>query len=94
MAKLISKCVTRRVLTEVQTSLAPNENYKEMNDDKISAKLLKSNCDWVEFRMGVPEARHFGGVWERQIRTVRNFLNALMRKNSTSLVLSLSYTDM
>ena len=35
--------------------------------------------------MNVPKASHFGGVWERQIRTVRSVLNPLMRNNSTRL---------
>ena len=47
------------------------EALKEMNGDKIRAELLKSNCDWLEFRMNIPKASHFGGIWERQIRTVR-----------------------
>ena len=61
------------------------EALKEMNGDKIRAELLKSNCDWVEFRMNIPKASHFGGIWERQIRTVRSVLNSLMQKNTTCL---------
>ena len=53
---------------------------KEMDDYKISKELLKSNCDFVRFKMNVPHASHMGGVWERMIRTVRNTLSALLAK--------------
>ena len=33
----------------------------------------------------VPSASHMGGVWERQIRTARNVLRALLQKNGTQL---------
>lgn len=42
-----------------------------MNGNKIRAALLKSNCDWVEFRANEPKASHFGGILESQIRTVK-----------------------
>ena len=58
---------------------------EEMDEEKIRVELLKHNCDWIEFKMNVPKASHFGGVWERQIRTVRSVLNPLMRNNSTCL---------
>jgi hypothetical protein len=58
---------------------------EEMNEEKIRVELLKHNCDWIEFKMNVPKASHFGGIWERQIRTVRSVLNPLMRNNSTYL---------
>ena len=32
-----------------------------------------------------PTASHFGGVWERQIRTVRNTLSSMLRDHSESL---------
>ena len=39
---------------------------------------MKDQCDWVEFKMNVPNASHMGGVWERLIRTVRNVLSVLL----------------
>lgn len=35
--------------------------------------------------MNVPSASHFGGVWERQIRTVRGVMSALLEKNGSQL---------
>ena len=64
---------------ELKTALA------EMDDGKITQELLSSNCDWIAFQMNVPHASHMGGVWERQIRTVRNVLTALMIGNETQL---------
>ena len=54
---------------------------EEMNQERIKAELLKENCDWFDFKFNTPKASHMGGVWERQIRTVRNVLNAILHKN-------------
>ena len=52
--------------------------YEEMDDNKIKAELLKQNIDW---KRNPPAASHFGGIWERQIRTIRNVLAALMKEH-------------
>jgi hypothetical protein len=65
--------------TELQKCL------KEMDQAKVEAELLKENCDWVEFKFNVPKASHMGGIWERQIRTVRNVLNILLYQNGSQL---------
>lgn len=61
------------------------EALAEMKQDVIKTKLLKDNCDWVEFKMNVPSASHMGGAWERQIRTVRNVLSSLLQSNAAQL---------
>ena len=38
-----------------------------------------------EFVMNVPSASHMGGVWERQIRTVRSILTAILDKSTSRL---------
>ncbi|KAL6481772.1 hypothetical protein MHYP_G00098520 [Metynnis hypsauchen] len=38
-----------------------------------------------EFVMNVPSASHMGGVWERQIRTIRSILTAMLDKSSSRL---------
>ena len=43
--------------------------------------MLKESCDWFEVKLNVPTASHMGGIWERQIRTVRSVLSALLEKN-------------
>ncbi|XP_060596015.1 uncharacterized protein LOC132750093 [Ruditapes philippinarum] len=54
------------------------EAVSEMNNDKITNFLLKEGCDTFLFKFNVPSASHMGGVWERQIRTVRNILSGLL----------------
>ena len=61
------------------------EALKELNKDEIRQELLRNNCDWFEFNMNVPAASHMGAVWERQIRTVRNVLSAILERNGTQL---------
>ena len=56
-----------------------------MDHETIRSELLKENCDWFVFKMNVPSASHFGGVWERQIRTVRGVMSALLEKNGSQL---------
>ena len=67
---------------------AKNELKKalqEMDSDKMRRELLKRNCDWINFKMNVPNASHMDGVWERQIRTVRNIMSSLLDHHGTQL---------
>ena len=61
------------------------EAVSEFDDNQIKEELLKNNCDWITFKMNVPSASHMGGVWERQIRTVRSVLSAILEKNGAQL---------
>ena len=61
------------------------EALSELDQDKIGKELLQDNCDWFSFKMNVPSASHMGGVWERQIRSVRNVLSVLLDDNGTQL---------
>ena len=61
------------------------EALQEMDESRIKEELLKSQCDWIKFEMNVPAASHMGGVWERQIRTVRSILSSLLSNNGTQL---------
>lgn len=56
-----------------------------LDHNKIRQELVKTNCDWIDFKMNVPEASHMGGVWERQIRTVRNVLASLLTQHASQL---------
>ncbi|XP_070183260.1 uncharacterized protein [Littorina saxatilis] len=55
---------------------------KELDSKSITAKMLSAQC---EFQFNPPSSSHMGGVWERQIRTVRNVLSGLLLQSSTSL---------
>ena len=57
----------------------------EMNHERIQRELLKDNCDWFTWKMKVPHASHMGGVWERQIRTVRSVLTGLLQTHGSQL---------
>ena len=58
------------------------EALQAMDQCKISSEMLKEDCDWVTFKMNPPSASHAGRVWERQIRTVRSVLTALLDGNA------------
>ena len=56
---------------------------EEMDHDGIQRRLSKDfNADWViRWKQNPPAASHMGGVWERQIWSVRSILSALMREH-------------
>ena len=56
-----------------------------MDDDCVGQYLLEKGCDYTVFKTNVPSASHMGGVWERQIRSVRNVLNSLMYQHGSQL---------
>ena len=66
-------------MNELQQALS------ELNHEQIREELLKGSCDWVKFKMNVPHASHMGGVWERQIRTVRSVLASLLERHGSQL---------
>ena len=45
----------------VETKLEQQAMLNEMNRDKIRQALLKDSCDWINFKMNVPQASHMGG---------------------------------
>lgn len=57
------------------------EALAEMDQNQVRQEMLKERCDWFELKLNVPTASHMGGIWERQIRTVRSVLCALLEKN-------------
>ena len=58
---------------------------EEFDHTKIRSELQRHDCDWFEFNMNVPSASHMGGVWERQIRSVRSVLASLLQSNGSQL---------
>ncbi|KAL3975616.1 lysophosphatidylglycerol acyltransferase 1 [Sarotherodon galilaeus] len=52
--------------------------FKEMDQ----AKLGKLDC---EFFMNTPASSHMGGVWERQIRTIRSVLTSILEQSAKQL---------
>jgi hypothetical protein len=58
------------------------EAIAKIDDEKIKRFLQDNSCDYV---VGVPHASHRGGVWERQIRSLRSVLNSLLHPGSHQL---------
>ena len=44
-------------------------------DDKIQSFMEVIDGDWIKWHKKPPFANHMGGVWERQIRSVLQFLH-------------------
>ena len=55
--------------------------FQEMDDEKIKAKLLKENIDWIR---NPATASNFGRVWGRQIRSLWNIMAAVMKQHGHS----------
>ena len=64
---------------ELQRSLS------EKGQDKISHFLQNGETDWVTWKNIPLSASHMGGVWERQIKSARVILSALLKQHGTSL---------
>ena len=58
---------------------------KEMDHKKVQDFLFTKGCEWILWKKNPPEASHMGGVWERQIRSIRTILTALLKDHSTML---------
>lgn len=54
---------------------ATNKFQKAADKERICSLLAEKQCEFVFY---APSAIHTGGVWERQIRTVRNIPNAIL----------------
>ena len=56
------------------------ESINAWNQEKIHENLLQRNIKWS---FNPPYGSHYGGVWERCIRTTRKILQALLREQTT-----------
>lgn len=59
-----------------------SEALKELDVDRLAVFFAEKQCD---FTMNVPHASHVGGVWGRQIRTVRSVLSHTLSLSSGRL---------
>ena len=48
---------------------------REMDQCKLEKYVRDQGCKW---HFNTPHASHFGGVWERQVGTIRRMLNAML----------------
>ena len=49
----------------------------QWNQEKMHQSLLQHNIKWI---FNPPFGSHFGGIWERCIRTIRKILSALLKQ--------------
>lgn len=54
-----------------------NAEIKAWNMAQINEELMQKKIVW---KFNPPAASHFGGVWERQIRTIRQVFSALLKE--------------
>ena len=60
--------------------------FKKLDHDQIRSFLLELNADWcISFKRNPPYASHFGGIFERQIRSARAVLNGILLKQGEIL---------
>lgn len=55
------------------------ESLKGWNQSKIAESLSQKGITWI---FNPPAGSHFGGIWERQIRSVRRILTQLLRQQT------------
>ena len=82
--------VVREILSDNGTNFVGADNelkkaFRSMDKERVNEFLLEHSCDLIEWKRRPPAASHFGGVWERQIRSVRNVLSAMLRDHATRL---------
>ncbi|XP_028405254.1 uncharacterized protein LOC114527759 [Dendronephthya gigantea] len=59
-----------------------DKSFAQMNHLRIQSKMNQMNIEW---RFNPPAASHMGGVWERQIRSVRKILAGILLENGKQL---------
>ena len=57
---------------------------ENMEQGPVKSFLLSQNCK-IEFVFNPPSASYFGGVFERQIGSIRKVLSGLLLEQSSSL---------
>ncbi|XP_068692634.1 uncharacterized protein [Montipora capricornis] len=83
------QCV-RSDLIRVQNLVGAEKELRRALEEMDNGSIQRSLCrefkaDWVQWKRNPPSASHMGGVWERQIRSVRSILTALMREHGCGL---------
>tara|TARA_B110000881_G_scaffold142907_1_gene126249 strand:- start:157 stop:5301 length:5145 start_codon:yes stop_codon:yes gene_type:complete len=84
---VIRRFISRRgQVTEIRSDNGSNlvgakremqNEIKSWNQTRIHDSLLQKNVDWI---FNPPGGSHHGGIWERQIRTIRKLMCATVRE--------------
>ena len=71
------------------------EELKKLDHKTVTSRLLELEC---EFKFNPPSSSHMGGIWERQIRNIRNVLTGILdncaARLDTSCLRTLMYEAM
>lgn len=62
--------------------MGARREFSELIKGMDQERLRAISCEFV---VNVPSASHMGGVWERQIRTIRSILTAMLDKSASRL---------
>ena len=82
--------MVREIRTDNGTNFVGTENevreaFEEMDQEKIGDFLTEQGCDYITWKRNTPYASHMGGVWERQIRTVKSVITSLLKSSPRRL---------
>ena len=74
----------REIISDKGTNFVGADNelreaMEEMDHQQIRAYLNEQGGDWIRWERNTPRASHMGGVWERQVRTVKNVLVSIIK---------------
>ena len=59
--------------------------FQGMPYNKIKSFLQNNGSGWIVWHRSPTAASHMGGIWERQIRSARQILAALIKTHNRSL---------
>ncbi|KAI5609614.1 hypothetical protein C0J50_9452, partial [Silurus asotus] len=62
-----------------------NSASQELDPERLSVFLADKQCDFIIIFFYAPHSSHAGGVWERQIKTVRSVLSSTVSLSSGRL---------
>ena len=68
----------------VGTERELRKSIEDMDHKKIQTYLHELGADW-EWKYNPPASSHMGGVWERQVRSIRTILSSLLKTHGSSL---------
>ncbi|XP_013402109.1 uncharacterized protein LOC106167786 [Lingula anatina] len=75
---IVTRGAVRQICSDQGSNFigAINEFQHRVDSNKLATFLTKRQCKFI---LNAPHASHTGGVWERQIRTVREILNSVLQ---------------